>query len=133
MSNISDADLQMFCERAKTELASGCDVSRLRWDDVVEALCNEVADLRLSLEGRDTALSAMHEALDEAQVGNQIAQWLNGKNYEYEFAYCSACGRMEHAGWDTHQQAKEEIGKFYESYKYCPGCGAKMTGGMYVE
>lgn len=67
------------------------------------------------------------------ESGNQTAQWLNGKNYEYEYAYCSECGRMQWAGWDTHRQAKEEIGKFYESYKYCPGCGAKMTGGTYVE
>ena len=46
MPKISDTDLQMFRERAKTELASGCDVSRLRWDDIVESLCKEVVKLR---------------------------------------------------------------------------------------
>ena len=48
---ITDNDIALFRERAKTELASGCDVSRLRWDDVVEALCNEVVQLRTAVHG----------------------------------------------------------------------------------
>lgn len=60
-------------------------------------------------------------------------QWLNGDDYEYEFAYCSECGRMQWANWNTHAEAKEKVGEFHEDYKFCPGCGAKMTGGRYVE
>jgi hypothetical protein len=59
--------------------------------------------------------------------------WENGKGFEYEFAYCSVCGRMQYAGWDSHKEAKEKIENFHEEYKFCPGCGAKMTGGRYVE
>ena len=59
--------------------------------------------------------------------------WINGKNYEYEFAYCSRCGHMEHAGWDSHKEAREKIGEFYKEYQYCPNCGAKMEGGGYVD
>lgn len=59
-------------------------------------------------------------------------EWLNGKNYEYEFAYCSRCGHMEHAGWDSHKEAKENVEEFYKEYQYCPKCGAKMEGGQYV-
>ena len=60
-------------------------------------------------------------------------QWLNGDDYEYEFAYCSECGRMQWADWNSHAEAKEKVGEFHEDYKFCPGCGAKMTGGRYVE
>ena len=59
--------------------------------------------------------------------------WENGTDYEYEFAYCSVCGRMQYAGWDSHKEAKEKIEGFHEEYKFCPSCGAKMTGGQYVE
>ena len=60
-------------------------------------------------------------------------KWLNGRNYEYEFAVCSECGRMQWAGWDSHAEAKEKIGDFYKEYAYCPGCGVKMEGGRYVD
>ena len=60
-------------------------------------------------------------------------KWKNGTDYEYEFAYCSVCGRMQWAGWDSHQDAKEKVGNFHEEYKFCPGCGAAMEGGCYVE
>ena len=43
---ITDGDLREFRERAKTELRSGCDPSRLAWDNVVDALCREVLRLR---------------------------------------------------------------------------------------
>lgn len=59
------------------------------------------------------------------------AEWLNGDDYEYEFAYCSACGRMQYADWNSHAEAKEKIGEFHNDYKFCPGCGAKMVGGRY--
>jgi len=60
-------------------------------------------------------------------------KWKNGKKYEYEYAYCSACGRMQWAGWDSHNQAEENIEAFADDYRFCPGCGAKMEGGVYVK
>ena len=57
---------------------------------------------------------------------NLVAEWELGP--EYEFAYCSHCGHMEHAGWDTHSEAAEKIGDFHEEYKFCPHCGAQMKG-----
>ena len=43
---ITDKDVQTFRERAKTELQSNGAVGRLAWDAVVNALCNEVEELR---------------------------------------------------------------------------------------
>lgn len=60
-------------------------------------------------------------------------KWKNGTMYEYEYAYCSECGRSQWAGWDTHEQAKENIESFARDYKFCPGCGAEMEGGVYVK
>ena len=62
-----------------------------------------------------------------------MGKWLNGKNYEYDFAYCSACGRMQWVGWNSHKEAEEKVENFAENYRYCPGCGAKMEGGEYVK
>lgn len=63
----------------------------------------------------------------------RTGKWMNGRKYEYEYAYCSECGRMQWADWDTHKQAEESIGSFADNYKFCPGCGAKMEGGVYVK
>ena len=60
-------------------------------------------------------------------------KWLNGKNFEYDFAYCSKCGHMQYAGWDTHLDAREKIADFHNEYQYCPSCGAMMEGGEYIE
>ena len=46
MATITDNDLKMFQERAKTELASGCDIGSIAWDSVIWDLCNEVRRLR---------------------------------------------------------------------------------------
>lgn len=75
------------------------------------------------------------EALSDTKeyCGRKTAMWENGTDYEYEFAYCSACGHMQFADWNTHCEAKEKIGHFHEKYHYCPECGAKMKGGTYVE
>lgn len=43
---ITDDDLKMFRERAKTELDSYGHVERIAWDVVVDALCREVISLR---------------------------------------------------------------------------------------
>ena len=59
--------------------------------------------------------------------------WKNGRSYEYEYAYCSECGRMQWAGWDSHRQAEDNIKSFADDYRFCPGCGAEMEGGEYVK
>ena len=47
---ITDEDLKMFKSRSRTELESKGDMSRMAWDVVVPALCDEVAELRRKLE-----------------------------------------------------------------------------------
>ena len=47
MKALTLEEIDMFRRRAKTELKSGSDCSRLRWDDVVEALCKEVIRLKI--------------------------------------------------------------------------------------
>ena len=59
---ITDKDLQQFRERAKTELQSNGAVGRLAWDAVVNALCNEVEELRKNAAPGNAA--AMREALE---------------------------------------------------------------------
>ena len=56
MKPITYEDLEMFKERSRTELRSNCDVSRLAWDNVVPALCEEVATLRKMLKRVDQFL-----------------------------------------------------------------------------
>ena len=46
MATITDNDLKMFQERAKTEFASRCDTGGIAWDSVIWDLCNEVRRLR---------------------------------------------------------------------------------------
>ena len=61
---ITDKDIQTFRERAKTELQSNGAVGRLAWDSVVDALCNEVEELRKN-----------------AAPGNFAAKWLYRLEY----------------------------------------------------
>lgn len=51
-------------------------------------------------------------------------RWTTGP--EYEYAYCSACGHSEYAGWDSTSEAKREIDSFADEFRFCPNCGAKM-------
>lgn len=46
MATITDNDLKMFQERARTEFASRCDTGGIAWDSVIWDLCNEVRRLR---------------------------------------------------------------------------------------
>ena len=69
----------------------------------------------------------------EEVMKRETGIWLNGDDYEYESAYCSKCGHMEHADWDSHAEAKADVEDFYQVYKYCPNCGTQMTGGRYKE
>ena len=78
---------------------------------------------------RDEVISMARAAL---AAPSHTGKWENGKNYEYEFAYCSECGRMQWADWGSHEQAKENIESFADDYRFCPGCGARMEGGEYV-
>ena len=102
-----------------------------------EALENLVHNIELrsstfdifSIVDRKTFLDAKAALSEPPRTG----KWKNGKKYEYEYAYCSACGHMQWAGWDTHKQAEEDIENFAEVYKFCPNCGAKMEGGVYVK
>lgn len=56
METITDNDLKMFQERAKTEFASRCDTGGIAWDSVIWDLCNEVRRLRgVSKESGDAA------------------------------------------------------------------------------
>jgi hypothetical protein len=47
---ITDEDLYMFKKRAKTELASTGDITRLAWDYIVPLLCSEVKKLRKQIQ-----------------------------------------------------------------------------------
>ena len=73
------------------------------------------------------------EANEALSIPPHKGKWENGTMFEYEYAYCSECGRMQWAGWDSHKQAEENIESFANNYKFCPGCGAEMEGGVYVK
>ena len=87
------------------------------YDDEIDRIMSKIVAIC------DAALAALQHK----------GKWENGTMYEYEYAYCSECGRMQWAGWDTHKQAEEEIESFASNYRYCPGCGAEMEGGVYVQ
>ena len=79
---------------------------------------------------------ASHANLKDTAIvkeNTRIGVWKNGTDFEYEYAYCSVCGRMQWAGWCSHKEAKENVESFYADYRYCSGCGAKMKGGQYVK
>lgn len=91
--------------------------------DSTNSLANWMSCLADKIRKAGTFVEEQHEK----------AKWLNGKHYECEFAYCSKCGRMEWAGWTTHNRAKEKVVDFFNDYKFCPECGSEMEGGEYVE
>lgn len=67
---ITDKDIQTFRERAKTELQSNGAVGRLAWDSVVDALCNEVEELRKNAAPGNAA--AMRAALSDLVYNIEI-------------------------------------------------------------
>lgn len=77
MATITDNDLDLFRSRAKTEIKSTGDVSRLAWDDVVDALCKEVARLR-SVSRERGNVAKLREACEAlmSEIGGYSADGL---------------------------------------------------------
>ena len=44
---------------------------------------------------------------------------------EYEYAFCSVCGKSVWMGFDTTEQARNSWDEEH-LYAYCPHCGTKM-------
>ena len=103
--------------------------------EALEAARSFVVNLEIEpFSHLDEVASELLARIDAALAAKpHTGKWMNGRKYEYEYAYCSECGRMQWADWDTHKQAEENIESFACNYKYCPGCGAKMEGGVYVK
>ena len=101
-----------------------------RMDKFLVASANDIRKVKQDVKNL-VAFYPRHESKECSQ--KHKGKWENGSGYEYEYAYCSECGRMQWTGWDTHKQAEEEIESFASHYRYCPGCGAEMEGGVYVQ
>lgn len=67
MATITDNDLKMFQERARTEFASRCDTGGIAWDSVIWDLCNEVRRLR-SAPNERADCAKLREALELARL-----------------------------------------------------------------
>lgn len=106
-----------------------------------EHVCQSLSWENSNIQSNCADVLCAHRDLCEAKTAIDAAlaapphkgRWVNGTEYEYEFAYCSECGRMQWASWDSHKQAEENIEAFADDYRFCPGCGAKMEGGVYVK
>ena len=77
MEKITDNDLAMFKERSRTELRSNCDVSRLAWDNVVPALCNEVVALRKVKTEQENMLKRCRAFVVASDLADAIDDVLN--------------------------------------------------------
>jgi hypothetical protein len=80
MEKITDNDLAMFKERSRTELRSNCDVSRLAWDNVVPALCNEVVALRKIKTEHENMLKRCRAFLSETIQCGVEGEMLDGRH-----------------------------------------------------
>ena len=80
MEKITDNDLAMFKKRARTELCSNCDVSRLAWDNVVPALCNEVVALRKVKTEQENMLKRCSAFLGETIQCGVEGEMLDGRH-----------------------------------------------------
>ena len=80
MQPITYEDLQTFKERSRTELRSNCDVSRLAWDNVVPALCDEVVALRKQIAAKDEALKDCKVFLGETIQCGVEGEMLDGRH-----------------------------------------------------
>ena len=106
-----------------------------------EYVCRSLAWENSNIQSNCADILCAHRDLCEAKtaidatlsVAPHKGKWKNGTRYEYEYAYCSECGRMQWAGWDSHREAEDNIESFANDYKFCPGCGTEMEGGVYVK
>lgn len=80
MPIITDEDLAMFKERSKTELRSNYNVSRLAWDDVVPALCDEVTALRKAKTEHENMLKRCNAFLGETIQCGVEGEMLDGRH-----------------------------------------------------
>lgn len=99
---------------------------------------NEIYDILskpciVAEEARQACREARGVLIPVLSAPPRTGKWKNGRKYEYEYAYCSACGRAQWAGWDCHKEAEEKVESFADNYRFCPGCGARMEGGVYVK
>ena len=112
------------------------DASRDFYNQILNSKYSEILDKYTCVKQGFPAVLDLRSAFPMANAALSApphkGKWENGTMYEYEYAYCSECGRMQWAGWDSHKQADEEIESFARDYKFCPGCGAEMEGGVYV-
>lgn len=100
-------------------------------------ICYQAADADGEYSHQDSEVNEWFKKLKKIEhvLSSQShkGKWKNGRNYEYEYAYCSECGRMQWAGWNSHKEAEKNIESFADDYRFCPGCGAEMEGGEYVK
>lgn len=94
---MADTKKDALAELAKCEREAGADAAQI---------CGKIGEMI----GREAA------GKDSLQIGNAAAmregKWMNGRRFEYEYAYCPECGRMKFAGLDTHKQAEKNIESF---------------------
>lgn len=118
------------CERCARANSAAMRAALVEVDTLMGRICDHISEpnhiLHYACKAGEVARAALAAP---ARKG----KWKNGTDYEYEYAYCSECGRMQWAGWDTHKQAEENIESFAANYRYCPGCGTEMEGGVYVK
>jgi hypothetical protein len=91
-----------------------------------ESLGNDESTVWNCLYERSSANSIVEIAKSALVEQKYEAKWKLGA--EYEYAYCSHCGRQQWASWDSYREAIENIGEFHKEYKFCPNCGFEMKG-----
>lgn len=108
---ITDKDLQLFRERAMTELQSNGAVGRLAWDVVVNALCNEVEELRKNAaisNSVDSAWSGVCAACAEGTPPERCAYYGDPDG-------CNAPVRGHHPAGDVAERLKDELADAHDA------------------
>lgn len=90
METITDNDLKMFQERARTEFASRCDTGGVAWDSVIWDLCNEVRKLRSASRERGDC-AKLREALENA--AKELINATEDENFGEDVMYLVGCMR----------------------------------------
>ena len=126
MEGVNKAVYDALAVVSRINLNALADAIRLDKPVEVEAHgCNAIAEIMAELVGDGDTSGESHSPT--------TGRWINGDDHEYEYAYCSECGHTQWADWDSHQEARDKVADFHEKYRFCPHCGARMTGGMYKE